>query len=343
MFNAEAHDLGNARGSPSRSIEQSATSKRIMRFKAVLCSALLATWLVPAWSGLVMAQVNEPSADDRARAAELKQRGDAAIDSMRYGEAVDAYTMAYGITKDPALLYNRGRALQALGDFPGALEALEGFAATADAELKARVPKLAELLADVRAHVGTLVLNCNVAGARVLLREKVVGKTPLSGPLRVTAGAASIEVTAEGYLLYTKNVELPAGGVLDLDVTLLSRAKASLLVLRAPIPGTVAIVDGKVVGNPPVEVVVDPGSHKIVARADGYADTVTSAVVSSGEHKQVDLILSQKPGITSRWWFWTGLGVVVAGGAAVTAALLIERKPSQGDLPPGTVSAPIRF
>jgi len=303
-----------------------------------LAASILAIPTAPA-----RAQGAEPSPADRARAAELKQRGDAAIDSMRYGEAVDAYTTAYAMTKDPALLYNRGRALQALGDFPGALEALEGFAATANAELRARVPKLTELLAEVRTHVTTLVLNCNVAGARVLLRDKLVGTTPLSGRLRFTSGAANLEVTAEGYLPYTKNLVLPGGGVLDLDVTLLSKAKSSVLVLRAPTPGTVAIVDGKVVGNPPVEVVVDPGSHKIVARAEGYADTETSAVVSSGQHKEVDLMLKQKPGITAQWWFWTGLGAVVAGGAAVTAAFLIERKPSQGDLPPGTVSAPVHF
>jgi PEGA domain len=314
-----------------------------MRFRAILSSALLTACLLSARSGVVWAQVVEPSAADQARAAELKQKGDAAIESMRYGEAVEAYATAYAITKDPVLLYNRGRALQALGDFPGALEALEGFATAASAELKARVPKLAELLAEVRVQVASLVLRCNVPGARVLLRDKVVGTTPLTGPLHFTAGAASLEVVAEGYFPYQKKLDLPGGGVLDLEVTLASKAKVSLLVLRAPVPGTVAIVDGKVVGNPPVEVVVGPGSHKILARADGYLDTETSAVLASGEHKQVDLLLKEKPGITSRWWFWTGLAVAVAGGAVITSALLTERKPSQGDLPPGTVSAPLRF
>jgi len=314
-----------------------------MKVRALVCIVLIAGLLIPGLNAPLMAQVSEPATEDRTRAAELKQRGDTAIDSMRYDEAVDAYTKAYAMTKDPALLYNRARALQALGDFPGALEGLEGFARAASPELKARVPRLAELLAEVRSHVATLALSCNVAGVRILLRDKVVGTTPLAGSLRLTAGAAKIEMTAEGYLPYAKTLDLPAGGVLDLDVTLVSKAKASILALRAPVAGTTAIVDGKVVGNPPVEVVVEPGTHRIVARAEGYADSETSAVVSGGEQKQVDLMLKQKPGLTSKWWFWTGLGVVVAGGAAITAALLIERKPSQGDLPPGTVSAPLSF
>jgi hypothetical protein len=308
-----------------------------------LVSALLVLLLLLPGPMVHVARAADPSAEDRARAAELKRRGDTAIDSMRYGEAVDAYTQAYAITQDPALLYNRARALQALGDFPGALEGLEGFANAASPELKARVPKLTDLLAEVRAHVASLVLTCNVAGARVLLRNQVVGTTPLQGPLRTTAGAASLEVTAEGYLPYAKSLDLPPGGELDLEVSLLSKATASILVLRAPVAGTTAIVDGKVAGNPPVEVVVQPGAHRIVARAEGYADSETSAVVSPGEHKQMDLMLKQKPGLTSQWWFWAGVGVVALGGAAVTAALLIERKPSPGDLAPGTIGAPIRF
>jgi hypothetical protein len=311
--------------------------------RAIISLLLLLVMLVPGVSRLAMAQGAEPSADDRARAVELKQRGDVAIDSMRYGEAADAYTKAYAITKDPALLYNRGRALQALGDFPGALTDLEAFEAAASSDLKARVPRLAELVAEVRGHVATLVLSCNVAGARVLVREKIVGTTPLKGSLRLNAGAATVELTVEGYMPYTKKLELPAGGVLDLEVTLLSKEKASVLALRAPVAGTMAIVDGKVVGNPPVEVVVEPGTHKIVARAEGYADSETSAVVSLGERKQVDLMLKQKPGLTSQWWFWTGVGVIVVGGTVTAAALLIERKPSQGDLAPGTVGAPLRF
>jgi hypothetical protein len=289
-----------------------------------------------------MAQAPEPSADEHTRAAELKRLGDAAMESLRYGEAVDAYTKAYGLEKDPALLYNRGRAFQAMGDFPAALEALEAFDASANAELKARVPKLAELLAEVRAKVATLALVCNIAGARIVLRDKIVGTTP-TRRLRINAGTASIEVTADGYFPYAKTVELPAGGVLDLQVTLSPKAKGAVLALRAPVAGTTAIVDGKVVGNPPVEVMVDAGSHSIVARAEGYADTKTSFIVSAGERKQVDLSLERKPGITSQWWFWTGLGVVVAGGASLAAALLIERSPSQGDLPPGIVRAPIKF
>ena len=72
---------------------------------------------------------SEPSADpaNAARAAELKKTGDDAMDSGRPADAVSAYTQAYALSKDPALLYNRGRALQGIAEYPQALEQLEAF------------------------------------------------------------------------------------------------------------------------------------------------------------------------------------------------------------------------
>jgi hypothetical protein len=47
--------------------------------------------------------------------------------------------------------------------------------------------------------------------------------------------------------------------------------------------------------------------------------------------------------ITSRWWFWTGAVALVAGGAALTVALLTERPASSGSIMPGQIAAPLRF
>src|SRR5262249_14067665 len=76
-------------------------------------------------------------------AAALKQRGDAAMDSLRYDDAIAAYEKAYAISKDPAILYNLGRVHQARGVYPKALEYLERFDREAPPELKSRVPLLA--------------------------------------------------------------------------------------------------------------------------------------------------------------------------------------------------------
>jgi hypothetical protein len=104
-------------------------------------------------------------------------------------------------------------------------------------------------------------------------------------------------------------------------------------------------VDGKAVGNAPVELVVEAGSHRIAFRREGYDDVETAALVGVGEHKDVTIEPQKSAPITTKWWFWTGIGVVVAGGAALTVALLSEKKAGSGDgFSPSQVSGPlVRF
>ena len=130
------------------------------------------------------------------------------MDALRFDAALSAYERAYELSHDPALLYNEGRAYQARGENPRALERLEQFAREAPLELKARVPGLATLLADLRLHVAAVDLHCDVDGARVLLGGREVGVTPLAAPAKIDAGRFPLEVLAEGYYPYSKRVDL---------------------------------------------------------------------------------------------------------------------------------------
>ena len=285
------------------------------------------------------------AASDADRAAALKKKGDEAMDSLRYADALTAYGDAYAISKDAALLYNKGRAYQALGDYPGALGELERFTSEAPAELKARVPKLNELLAEVRGRVATLILHCNTKNGRILVREHVVGSTGNEKPIKVTSGRAFVEVTAEGYQPYRKEIDLTGGATTTLDVVLVGRDRAGVLLVRSSAASGTVFIDGKPMGNAPVEVMLEAGVHKIFVHRDGYEDTESSAVLAAGERKEITVEPQKNAPITSKWWFWTSIGVVVAGGAALTVALLTEKKAGTGDnFSPGQVSGPlVRF
>src|SRR5256885_10524495 len=122
-------------------------------------------------------------ADDTARAAELKTRGDEAMDSGHAVEALAAYVEAASLSKDPALLYNRGRAHWALGHYVEALADLTAFDVEAPRELRARVPGLMRMISELKKRVATVVVNCDVTWATVRLRGHVVGVCPLRDPL----------------------------------------------------------------------------------------------------------------------------------------------------------------
>jgi len=162
------------------------------------------------------------SADDAPTAAQLKQQGDAAMQALHYRDALKAYEQAYALGHDPAILYNRARAEQALGDYPAALEAIEEFVHTAPDDLKQRVPHLAEMVADFESRVALVVVNCAIEGATVRIGGKVVGTTPLPAAVKVAGGELAIAVEAPNHTTFHQDVTAPGGKVTTVNATLAS-------------------------------------------------------------------------------------------------------------------------
>jgi hypothetical protein len=310
---------------------------------ALLSSAIVAAALPssPAWAD-GPAPSSTPTAASPADGAELRRKGNEAMAAFKPGEALDDYKQAYELSHDPALLYNMARALEALEEFPEALTHYQDFVRLAPPELRARVPKLDELMASVRTHVARLSVTCNVPGARVLIREKTVGQTLASGQpleLPLSSGKAVIEVDADGYVPFQRMIDLPGGGTVGVDIELVPRAVAGVLSVGSEPGGGLVFVDGRELGTAPVETKVGAGNHTVAVRLQGYSDVSTSVVVSVGERRVVMLRLGQGSPITSKWWFWTGIGVAVAGGVLATYAGLTERSPDKGTIGQGQSTA----
>ena len=294
----------------------------------------------PQPSGAPAAGASSPSSPD---AADLRQRGNEAMAAFKPGDAFEAYKRAYEITRDPALLYNMGRALEALEDYPSALARYEEFARLASPELRARVPKLDEAIASIRLRVAKLSVVCNIPGARVLVRDRTVGDTAAAGePLFVSlvAGPATLEVDADGYAPFVRSVVLPGGGSLAVEAQLVPKAMGGVLVVDTQPGGATVLVDGRALGNAPVEASVPSGPHQVVVRLPGFLETSTSVVVGVGERRAVTVKLGTTTPMTQKWWFWASIGAVVATGAIVTIAAFTERSPGTGTIAPGQTGAP---
>ncbi len=279
--------------------------------------------------------------DAAASPDEAKRLGDEAMVALRYEDALAHYRRAYDANKSPALLYNMGRAYEGLSDFPKALDALEEFAEKAPADLKARVPKLDSLLSDLRKRVATLIVSSPVTGAEVRLGNKVIGTTREGQTvLRVNAGAQVISITHKDYFPFEKPLALVAGKIETVEAQLSSRSAGALIVVTSPISGAQVAVDGVSSGNVPAEVATKPGQHRVSLRKDGYDPAEQSVVVIAGERKQIALTMAVHDTLASKWWFWTGIGVVVTAAAAITIVAVTKEKPADsGTIPPGTVKA----
>jgi len=282
--------------------------------------------------------VTTARADAKSDAAALKAAGDSEMDHLNFQKALEAYEKAYALSKDPALLYNRARALQSLNRMPEAVDQLEQFDREAPADLKAKVPQLPQMLAEFRSRVGVLTLDCPEAGARVLVNGRVIGTTPLpSNQIKVNAGPTIVEVTAENYEPFRVETSVLQQGA-TVQVKLVK--KTTVLVVNTTPPALSSTLDGKPGGGTPMEAAVSPGKHTILLSRPGYYDLETTMVVNPGERKELTLTLESKP-ITSRWWFWTGIVAIVAAGVIIpTIAATTERGPDKGDIEPYIVRAP---
>lgn len=104
-------------------------------------------------------------------------------------------------------------------------------------------------------------------------------------------------------------------------------------------PGVAFLLDGATLRGSQVggdAVFVAPGERVVEARGDGREPVRVTVSVAAGADRSVSVpIPEERVPVTRRWWFWTAIGVAVAGG--VTAAVLIagqESPAAQRTTPP---------
>lgn len=276
-------------------------------------------------------------------AAQLKQRGDAAMQAGDFREALDAYTKALSAEPSPALHYNRGRALQGLARNAGALEEFERFRDTAPAELKSAVPDLDGLIDFVRQQIAEVTVTSSVPGASVRVRNRA-WPLPLSRPLRFDPSTIDVEVVADGYEPWRSRLTLTAGDRRELTAHLVRRDLRAVLRVKSPTAGAFVTVDGARIGSAPIELRVAPGEHSIEVSRPGYETASSRVVLREREQRSISVSLERSTRFYERWWFWTGAGVIAATGVVAVVALSTERPAAKGDIPPGQLTAPcVRF
>lgn len=166
----------------------------------------------------------------------LKKKGDTLLVDRRYADALDAYDRSLALSPNPAIHFNRARALQFLARFPDALTALERFDRESTPELRAKVPGLDDFLAELRSKVATITIANGVDGARLLVGGRDEGRLPLSEPLRVNAGKTSIEILADGWVGRRFDVELPGGQTTSIDGALVRKEQPQPLRIETTRP-----------------------------------------------------------------------------------------------------------
>jgi len=273
-------------------------------------------------------------------AIRLKQQGDVAIESGKFEDALRSYSKALAVEPSPALHYNRGRALQALGRNAEALDEFEQFENSGSSELKAAVPDLAEMVIFVRAQISEVTVQCAVPGALLHVQGKSLS-LPLSKPLRFDPATVDFEVVVTGYEPWHTRLTLSRSERRELVAQPKQQDLRGTLTVTSQALGASVSVDGKTAGTVPVEIRLDSGEHILTLSHHDYQTASSHFVLQPREHRSLTLNLEQLPHWYERWWFWTGVGAAVTTGVVVGIAMSTEKSPAKGDIPPGQITSPL--
>ena len=220
------------------------------------------------------------SSGGRDQAKELLREANGLFNEGKLEPALALYKAAYDAHPNPRLLYNIAvaeaaldRPLEAARDFDAFLEAT-----MAEVELEQR-PLAQQQLRELERELGRIEVRAP-RGALVTLDGRSVGVAPVA-PIRVLPGTHDLEVTLEGYIDFSRVLQIEAGQ-----------------------HGT------EVAYLPPV-----PSSHP-----------PTDLVVVQGDDESVEVASDQSTMIYERWWFWAGIGVVVAGAIAAGVVWVDSRE-----------------
>jgi tetratricopeptide (TPR) repeat protein len=211
-------------------------------------------------------------------------------------EALSEFERALAVTETPRVLAQIGLAEQALGLWVSAEKHLvRALKQPDDAWVKRNSAVLTEALSFVSSHLGTIEVWGSPAGAKVVVNGEPAGQLPSPDPVRAVAGTGTLVARAEGYEEFSRSLRVIPGHLVRENVQLV------------PLPGMsprVASMPWATTSLPPT--LVASG----VPASDANSPT---------EHK----------GITQKWWFWTAIGVAVAGGVLAAVAL---SKPGGGSI-----------
>jgi len=295
--------------------------------------------------------------DDVARARELFVKGGQLVKDADWANALVAFEESAKLRAHPVTTFNIGQCLRAMGQYTRARRAFAS--ALADSgrtpgveltpalteETKRYVGELDKLLGSIELTIvpegaaiavdgrpldtavdGSLIANVLPAGP---------GKPAPKGTFRIIVdpGTHVIALGRAGFADAVSRETIAPGAKVTKKLEL-DRLPAQLRITSNQ-AGAQVLVNDADVGITPVDINRPAGKYHVVVKKPGFVVFDTNASADPGQSLNVNAPLREdKPALTQRWWFWTGVGVIVAG-AAITTYLVTRPDPERPALDGG--------
>jgi hypothetical protein len=160
-------------------------------------------------------------ADAKAAAHDHFKKGVDAFDDKRFGEAAEEFDAAYKLSPAFAVLYNIGQVDVALGRSVEAVDAFDKYLKQGASTISAA--RKQEVRAEIEkqlSRIGTVAVRTFPEAAEVRIDGRLVGKTPLSQPIRLTAGRHTVEAILAGHGTQVRDVDVVGRAEIAIEMTL---------------------------------------------------------------------------------------------------------------------------
>ena len=202
-------------------------------------------------------------ADDREDARREFAAGQAADKQKDWQAAIEHYLRANELVPHPFAIYNIATDYERLGKLRESATWYARYLEVApDSPDRDKVQKL---LGDLRLRPATITVRSIPEGATVIIDGRTAGPTPFSGPIR--GGGHRIAVEKDGQR-DERDVAVEYGEPADVQFTL--RGASGTLAVQGLPAGAAVSVDGMPAGAMPVQLIVQPGPHRVRVTEYGY-------------------------------------------------------------------------
>lgn len=268
---------------------------------------------------LVLAVVLSAAPTAKQQAGTHFQRGIGLYKESNYSAALSEFKAAHAALPSWEVLFNIGLCQRRLFQYGQAISSFSRYLAEGGAKVpKDRRAAVDQELQQIRALTAPVAVIVKGAPATVLVDGEPVGTTPLTEMVLLGPGKHVVRAEREGCSPDEKTIEVVSGvaQALELDPRSLT-APGRVSVECTPAAAMVTIDSGE--ARPcPVQVDLAPGTHEVVAKAEGHAVLRTEVLVQPGEPRAVRLALvpMQAPSRP-----FPVLGVSLLAGGVVTAGV----------------------
>lgn len=268
---------------------------------------------------LALAALLAATPAEKKEAATHYQRGISLYKESNYSAALSEFKAAYQAVPSWEVLFNLGLCQRRLFQYGPAIRSFDRYLAEGGAKVPAdRRAAVDQELQQIRALTATVAIIVKGASAKLLIDGEPAGDTPLSELVLLGPGKHLVRAEREGCAPDEKTIEVVSGQAQAVELDPKSLTAPGHVVIECVPAGAQVSIDSGDEQRCPLEVDLKPGTHELLAHAEGFAQLRTEVIVQPAQPRTVRLALvSAAPAARP----FPVLGVSLLGGGVVLGGL----------------------